>query len=77
MMTPGRDAARLEVGEREVAGVGLGGGERAPAEVAADPVAPARVVAREELLDGHRRAHRSALAAVVGDARSRSRRPRR
>ena len=64
----GRDAARLEVGEREVPGVRLGGGERAPAEVAADPVAAPRGVAREELVDGHRRAHGRALAAVVGDA---------
>jgi hypothetical protein len=63
-----RDAGRLELGQGPVALVGRRRAERPPAEVAAGPVALAVALARQELLEGHRVAHRGALAPVVGDA---------
>lgn len=62
------NSGALQVREGEMPCIRLGGGERAPSQVAADPVAAAGLFACEELLRGHRRTHGSAFATVVGDA---------
>jgi hypothetical protein len=63
------DSGEFQIGDRLMPGVGTGGGEVAPPQVAARPVALPSPCVPQEGLERHRIAHRRALTAIVRNPR--------
>ena len=74
---PGQPGRPLQLDQRPVTGVGLGLADPPPAQVGPGPVAPLRLGGPDELAELHRRGPDRGRPAVVRDARSRWRCPRR